>query len=572
LKRSETNRIFKNITKTINNNVTTRVLRHRRRKEKPLNQSCLILLVKKRYVDGIHDESLCFCELHGDDIGNDERFKIVRILGLPNGWCDDESSNIKSAQTELLAGSRGMKIDYNSSKLLLTPFFVPKIQIIDTTSQIIITTSQTNNITSDNEEMNTTLKTRVDYDDDDSKNNNLTEKEAAATGNEFSILVLRGNGIDSRMTYAVEELSDSIFGTSGDPINLRSQYSACSYNQVIFKPTTRDGTLNGVYDVTLKRSIIGSWDSDITNAMVNQAERNFGTKLTKFVNYVMICIPPGTRGNWIAYAIQGYWLSVYNDKWCTYPSSQMHELGHNMKLAHSGDGNNPYGDQSGLMGYSYGTDNGPKMCFNGVKTYQLGWFKEYHQDFSSDSGFFIWEGNLMGFVHRDQITKGEKMILRFIDNNSNLHYFVHFNRADSFNTGTKEGRDLVLVASGYNRQGTRYLRSNLLAELSAGQQFMVPRFGGALLRIFVSSINLETNRARVNVNYQNCSDDASYRFRMHSNSLNRRRRKRRRRKRINNPSNLRQNCQWIAQVSRRITTYCSNSKIRESCRSTCQTC
>ena len=127
MKRSETNRIFKNITKTINNNVTTRVLRHRRRKEKPLNQSCLILLVKKRYVDGIHDESLCFCELHGDDIGNDERFKIVRILGLPNGWCDDESSNIKSAQTELLAGSRGMKIDYNSSKLLLTPFFVPKV-------------------------------------------------------------------------------------------------------------------------------------------------------------------------------------------------------------------------------------------------------------------------------------------------------------------------------------------------------------------------------------------------------------------------------------------------------------
>mmetsp|Transcript_578 Transcript_578/g.701 ORF Transcript_578/g.701 Transcript_578/m.701 type:complete len:254 (+) Transcript_578:372-1133(+) len=219
-----------------------------------------------------------------------------------------------------------MKIDYNSSKLLLTPFFVPKIQIIDTTSQIIITTSQTNNITSDNEEMNTTLKTRVDYDDDDSKNNNLTEKEAAATGNEFSILVLRGNGIDSRMTYAVEELSDSIFGTSGDPINLRSQYSACSYNQVIFKPTTRDGTLNGVYDVTLKRSIIGSWDSDITNAMVNQAERNFGTKLTKFVNYVMICIPPGTRGNWIAYV--SLWLlkkgSEYNISDCFLNKNESH--------------------------------------------------------------------------------------------------------------------------------------------------------------------------------------------------------------------------------------------------------
>ena len=31
-------------------------------------------------------------------------------------------------------------------------------------------------------------------------------------------------------------------------------------------------------------------------------------------------------------------------------SAQMHELGHNLNLAHAGEGSDPYGDQSGMMG------------------------------------------------------------------------------------------------------------------------------------------------------------------------------------------------------------------------------
>jgi len=288
----------------------------------------------------------------------------------------------------------------------------------------------------------------------------------------------------------------------------------------------------------------------------------------------MVCAPPGTRGLWIAYAVTGYWLSVYNDRWCTYPSTQMHELGHNMKLAHSGERSNPYGDQSGLMGYSYGRDDGPRMCFNGAKTYQLGWFKEYHQDLSSNSGFFTWEGNLLGFVNRDLITDGEKMILRITDN-TNLHYFVHFNRGESFNRGTKEGKDLVLVASGYKGQDGKYFRSSLLAELNTGQRFTVSGFEGgvASLKISVLSINLETNRARVNINFQACTDDASYRFRLQQQPINgnrrRGRRRRRRRKRTINPE---RSCQWVAQGSKRIVTYCSNLKVREKCSLTCQIC
>jgi hypothetical protein len=41
----------------------------------------------------------------------------------------------------------------------------------------------------------------------------------------------------------------------------------------------------------------------------------------------------------------------------------MHELGHNFGYAHSNEGTTNYGDQSGMMGYSYSQDEGPVSTF-----------------------------------------------------------------------------------------------------------------------------------------------------------------------------------------------------------------
>ena len=67
----------------------------------------------------------------------------------------------------------------------------------------------------------------------------------------------------------------------------------------------------------------------------------------------MMCLPDDTEDSdgfstWIAYAYVNHWLSVYRGPWCSYPSGQMHEIGHNLNLAHSGE-SSTYDDQSGMV-------------------------------------------------------------------------------------------------------------------------------------------------------------------------------------------------------------------------------
>lgn len=67
------------------------------------------------------------------------------------------------------------------------------------------------------------------------------------------------------------------------------------------------------------------------------------------------------------------WLGVYSHKWCTYPSAQLHEVGHNLGLSHAGENGNEYADTSGFIGDVSCLDE-QRRCFTGPKRYKLGWF------------------------------------------------------------------------------------------------------------------------------------------------------------------------------------------------------
>ena len=112
---------------------------------------------------------------------------------------------------------------------------------------------------------------------------------------EKKVLVVRvtTTGLGAPSSTAAR-LGDSVFGTDGDLVNLRSQYNACSYGQLIFSPldpTNPNWSAPGVYDIQVSTS--STADAVIREA-VRGALPNFGW------DYVMYCLPPGTDGGWIA--------------------------------------------------------------------------------------------------------------------------------------------------------------------------------------------------------------------------------------------------------------------------------
>ena len=163
-------------------------------------------------------------------------------------------------------------------------------------------------------------------------------------------------------------------------------------------------------------------------------------------------------------------------------------------MAHSGDpaATGPaatYGDQSGMMGFSYSNDDGPRQCFNAPKNWQLGWYDEKKVSISFDG----WEGNLIGLsdYENPNVAEGDMVIAKADLNES---YYVSFNRKTGINSGTVEGGDQVMV---HKRDlGTDYGESHVLEYLNYGESYTSPDTNFV---VSVNSIDLTSDPARANI-------------------------------------------------------------------------
>jgi hypothetical protein len=124
-------------------------------------------------------------------------------------------------------------------------------------------------------------------------------------------------------------MSNYVFGTNGDKSTLKSIYSACSMGKLTMTPATGSGIVNGVAEIVLTENISGMDSYTVDNRVATEATAKFGS-LSQNFDHVMFCLPPGTSGGWLAYAYVNWYRSSFNDKWCGYPSAQVHELGHNL--------------------------------------------------------------------------------------------------------------------------------------------------------------------------------------------------------------------------------------------------
>jgi hypothetical protein len=156
------------------------------------------------------------------------------------------------------------------------------------------------------------------------------------------------------------------------------------------------------------------------------------------------------------------------------PKTQ-HEIGHNLYLGHAGEGTSNYGDQSGIMGYSYGTDEGPagaKMCYNPAKSWQLGWYDADSPEIYPLAG--AWSGKLVGVANYDSDAQDEYVVLK-LDGGTEDNFYIGFNLATGVHSGTVESINKVTVVT----QGTDNSKSWKQAELDAGDTLVITDYLGS---------------------------------------------------------------------------------------------
>ena len=130
------------------------------------------------------------------------------------------------------------------------------------------------------------------------------------------MLVVRAQANDASTTRSESQLSLDVFD---DSVSLRSQYLACSYNQLNFVKITGNSQIgsDSVYTVSISRNVIGEDERLVRDAMREALENQLGGNWFQIANHTMFCLPPGTtkRGReWIAYAYVDHSWSVYNDE------------------------------------------------------------------------------------------------------------------------------------------------------------------------------------------------------------------------------------------------------------------
>ena len=176
-------------------------------------------------------------------------------------------------------------------------------------------------------------------------------------------------------------------------------------------------------------------------------------------------------------------------------------------MDHAWEGTTEYADTSGFMGYSYAEDDGPKMCFNAAKSWQLGWYadKAFTVDPSVTSS---WDGTLVGIS--DYNDAGNNHVLVKLETGAALDYYMNFNRATGINSGTKEGENQVLITS-QGANGEDFSKSTLLAKLSAGQSFDITGsvgFYNYIFQVSVTTIDLFATPAYAHVSVTSAVEQA----------------------------------------------------------------
>ena len=123
------------------------------------------------------------------------------------------------------------------------------------------------------------------------------------------VLVVRVNAMDANTTADLPTLAGDVFGIGRDPtyVCLSERLNSCSYGEtqaIPYNGVTPSGVTiqNGVTEIGVDTVVTGTLANVVHNTILRNLRVALGIpNLSSVFDHVMLCLPPGTLGTWIAY-------------------------------------------------------------------------------------------------------------------------------------------------------------------------------------------------------------------------------------------------------------------------------
>ena len=304
------------------------------------------------------------------------------------------------------------------------------------------------------------------------------------------------------------QMADEVFGVNDDPYHLKNAIEKLSKGKVSYIPACSRSTdacfdntniINGVMECNIQHNIVGVNWQDVGTQNINYANgilSNHGLSTNNFNIFHVISRSADFQGA-AAWGQVGGRVTWYRDDYSWRPGVQIHEIGHNLGMRHSGHGSASYADHHCSMGNpSYG-DDGPMVAWNGQKAWYSGWYAADSQQVDVANGDNF-DGLLVGigdYVEDRYISGTHKVVLRIPDpsQGSTFAYYMLFNRKEGANSGVNFNNDKLIVVEGANVNTQSYTSGAFLDVVTPKWQIANFNGSGRTLTVEVCSVDFVDN-------------------------------------------------------------------------------
>ncbi|KAL3804017.1 hypothetical protein HJC23_006408 [Cyclotella cryptica] len=334
------------------------------------------------------------------------------------------------------------------------------------------------------------------------------------------VLVVSVTDINGLHPDSPELISDKIFGTFGDPMTVKSQLAACSFDKLQFTneysiDISKHLSAPGVVEVEIPVSLYDGDRNVIRDAAVSAIQQKLGLAMPGPFDHVMFILEGCYNNdcNWGAYAFVNSYLSVFKGNSYKYVGVAVHEIGHNLNLAHSrGLGGNGF-DLTCTMGSPLYRDNVGAMCYNPAKNFQLArsgssaWYNDHLTDTqvwnSGTAGGTQWSGKIIGIADYNNNPEYHPVVVK-IESGTPQDIFIGFNRVKGATRDTTDGMNKVTIVQA-GADGLGYSQSLVQATLNEGESHVISDWRGSGLDLIIIAneiiLDIDPAYAEVSVSF-----------------------------------------------------------------------